>query len=619
MGDPLVSVITTSYNRARYLGWTIESVLAQDYGNFEYLVLDDRSPDGSAEVARRHEGDLRLRVVENEVNLGDYGNRNKGLRMARGKYIKFVDCDDIVYPHCVSEMVAVAEAHPRAAVVFSTHERPGLRYPVELGPRQAYRMHFAGGGVLHQGPLSALLRRDLLLEEGGFPEIYTGDVGCWLRLAARHPVVLMGGGLYWWREHRGQLSESLRSVSLRWAAHQVEGAGLHWRALVDAGCPMSEAEREVGRRRVVREYAGLVMRNLLRGRVRVVRALWSGRPFPWSEVAVAFFAGAGDRVEMGVGASDARAGDWQPWLEPDENVRNPGVSFVIMWDGGSEALRRTVAGLGRQRDCGWEIVLVSNEGEADDAEALVNRWGDVRVRVARVENGLDGWEGRNRGAARARGDLLVFPEAGDGYAPGAVGCFRWHGKRFPMAGMFVSCADDRVLMPRELAPSESYQAEGSGVLTVLEAGAGVVYRREVWAAERGFDGRSGMPGAALNLAVAAAYRVVWLRGGLVESAGGSPGLRIMRSRGAARTAGEREAIAEALGGPRCPLGVDEVRAILLELRCAPLRVVLGRWLGRRLALRLVPGMKLFPVVEVLCGGEDAYERGKYPVGNEGGG
>ena len=110
---------------------------------------------------------------------------------------------------------------------------------------------------------------------------------------------------------------------------------------------------------------------------------------------------------------------------------------------------------------------------------------------------------------------------------------------------------------------------------------------------------------------------MWLRGGLVEYADGSPGSRIMRSRGAARTAGEREAIAEALGSARCPLGAGDVRNILLELRCAPLRVALGRWFGRRLASWLVPGMKPFPVVEVLCGGEDAYERGKYPVGNEG--
>ena len=84
MSRPLVTVLLTAYNRERYIVASIESVLAQSCGNFELVVVDDRSSDATLAIAREYERkDSRVRVHANERNLGDYGNRNFAASLAR--------------------------------------------------------------------------------------------------------------------------------------------------------------------------------------------------------------------------------------------------------------------------------------------------------------------------------------------------------------------------------------------------------------------------------------------------------------------------------------------------------------------------------------------------------
>src|SRR5260370_37746092 len=93
---PLVSVLMTAYNREKYIAQAIESVLASTYTNFELIIVDDRSTDYSVEIARGYERkDKRVRVHVNEKNLGDYPNRNKAASYAVGKYIRYLDSDDV--------------------------------------------------------------------------------------------------------------------------------------------------------------------------------------------------------------------------------------------------------------------------------------------------------------------------------------------------------------------------------------------------------------------------------------------------------------------------------------------------------------------------------------------
>ncbi|HEV2714429.1 MAG TPA: glycosyltransferase family A protein, partial [Terriglobales bacterium] len=98
MATPLVSVLMTAYNREKYIAEAIESVLASNFKDFELIIVDDCSKDRTAEIARRYTSDSRVQVHVNEKNLGDYPNRNRAASLARGKYLKYLDSDDVIYP-----------------------------------------------------------------------------------------------------------------------------------------------------------------------------------------------------------------------------------------------------------------------------------------------------------------------------------------------------------------------------------------------------------------------------------------------------------------------------------------------------------------------------------------
>ncbi|MBQ8015146.1 MAG: glycosyltransferase family 2 protein [Clostridia bacterium] len=94
----LVSIIMPSYNTARFIKETVESVLAQSYTNWELLVVDDCSTDSTDDVMAQFLGDSRIKYIKNEKNSGAAVSRNRALREAKGKWIAFLDSDDLWLP-----------------------------------------------------------------------------------------------------------------------------------------------------------------------------------------------------------------------------------------------------------------------------------------------------------------------------------------------------------------------------------------------------------------------------------------------------------------------------------------------------------------------------------------
>ena len=627
MREPLVSIVTTSFNRAHYLGSTIESVLAQDHADFEYVIIDDCSPDDSLGVARSYEGDPRLRVIANATNLGDYGNRNKGLSLARGKYVKFVDCDDLLYPHCVGAMLEVAEAFPDAGVVFSTRERPPWRYPVQLSPEQVYRLHFTAGGVLHQGALSSLLRRDAILAVGGFPDIYTGDVACWLNLAREYPVALMGGGLFWWREHAGQLSETLRSVSVKWAIHQVEGVRLHWAALGHRECPLPAAECTTYQRRIGRDYLGLMVRNGLRGRVRVFNELRRGCPFGLAAAMASLKAPVALTAEI-VPVRPEPAPTRPSLRATTGKVARAGqvpfISVLLPVADGEENLRDTIESIITQDYGDWELIVVDDASE-DGTSPIAASYNDgMRVRLIRNATRKGTWAAHNQCVGEARGRYLKFIHAGDALERSALRAFAWYAARFPKVGLFISCADERLLMPQELSPEGVYQAESMGILSMQESPSGTIYEREAWARADGFDPDSPDPVGRLHLEIGRNGTVVFIPGGSVSYAHGSEALRISSTRGAGRSDAGVEVLRNALNAADCPLSERDRQAALTGLsrheKRAKWERICGRWAVARRMIRIIyPEMPPLAVAAKLGGDEASFDRSLYPGAEVAGG
>ena len=108
MGE-LVSVIMPSYNTASFIAESIQSVLAQSYKDWELIIVDDCSPDNTDEIVKPYLSDERIKYLKNEKNSGAAVSRNRALREAKGKWIAFLDSDDLWMPDKLKKQVGFME------------------------------------------------------------------------------------------------------------------------------------------------------------------------------------------------------------------------------------------------------------------------------------------------------------------------------------------------------------------------------------------------------------------------------------------------------------------------------------------------------------------------------
>jgi glycosyltransferase involved in cell wall biosynthesis len=193
---PYVTVTIPMYNNARFIEETINSILAQSFSDFELLVYDDNSTDGSYEIAKSF-SDSRIRIFRNDVNLGPEKNWNKAISSIRGKYVKLVCGDDILYPECLEKQVAVFEDPVNSGLSLVTCQRTiidpegkvlikkvnfvdeGRKDPVEV-VRKMIRM---GTNIIGE-PVCGLYRADLIDKLSGYSAVipYTIDLDFWLQI-----------------------------------------------------------------------------------------------------------------------------------------------------------------------------------------------------------------------------------------------------------------------------------------------------------------------------------------------------------------------------------------------------------------------------------------------------
>lgn len=104
--DDLVSIIMPSYNTAKFISETIESVLAQTYSNWELIIVDDCSTDDTDAVVCPYLADDRIRYIKNKKNSGAAVSRNRALREAKGKWVAFLDSDDLWFPEKLEKQIS---------------------------------------------------------------------------------------------------------------------------------------------------------------------------------------------------------------------------------------------------------------------------------------------------------------------------------------------------------------------------------------------------------------------------------------------------------------------------------------------------------------------------------
>ncbi len=206
--QPLVSVLMTVYNREKYIAEAIESVLNSTYENFELIIVDDLSTDLSIPIAKKYESqDKRIKIYINEKNLGDYPNRNRAASYAKGKYIKYLDSDDILYPHGLKVMIDAMEKNPTAAIGLSFKSyKEIVQLPICWETQLIFLNHFFKRGILYIGPSGCIYLKSIFEKNNGFNPEYkvAADYEFNLRIASQYPIVLFQRDLFWWRQHDGQ-------------------------------------------------------------------------------------------------------------------------------------------------------------------------------------------------------------------------------------------------------------------------------------------------------------------------------------------------------------------------------------------------------------------------------
>ncbi|MBO4635425.1 MAG: glycosyltransferase family 2 protein [Bacteroidales bacterium] len=132
---PAVSVIIPSYNLGQYLPETLESVLAQTFTDWECLIVENGSTDGSLSIVNDYcYHDTRMIPVVYQENIGVAAARNRGLELAEGKYILFLDADDLIDPGYMAAAVAALDADPSLTLVYGKAERFGAQTSWDLPP-----------------------------------------------------------------------------------------------------------------------------------------------------------------------------------------------------------------------------------------------------------------------------------------------------------------------------------------------------------------------------------------------------------------------------------------------------------------------------------------------------
>ncbi len=224
---PAVSVVTPVWNAAATLAETVASVRAQSFDDWEHLLVDDASTDGSPALARAlAASDPRIRILTLAANGGPAAARNAGIRAARGRYIAFVDADDLWRPQKLARQIGFmrAEGH---ALTFSAYRRiaaDGRPLGIVRPPARVDRAELLKGNVI--GCLTAVYDTAAVGRLEMPPIRRRQDFGLWLEILSRVPHAhALPEVLADYRVHPGSLSaDKLGAVQATWALYrEVEG------------------------------------------------------------------------------------------------------------------------------------------------------------------------------------------------------------------------------------------------------------------------------------------------------------------------------------------------------------------------------------------------------------
>lgn len=233
MNDPKITVLMPVYNGEKYLCEAIESILSQTFCDFEFLIIDDGSTDRSVEIIKSY-SDSRIRLVHNGGNIRLIATLNKGLDLARGKYVARMDCDDVSMPQRLQKQVGLMESSPGIGVcgtwlrTFGDGEGDIWNYPLDHDAIRS-RLIFESA-IVHA---SVMMRKESIERYHLFYDdsyLNAEDYELWVRCSKFMRLANIPEVLYLYRMHTRQITKQEKLVSeesaLRIRKRQIENLGI---------------------------------------------------------------------------------------------------------------------------------------------------------------------------------------------------------------------------------------------------------------------------------------------------------------------------------------------------------------------------------------------------------
>lgn len=233
--NPLVSVITIFLNAEQFIQAAIQSAIFQTYENCELLLVDDGSTDGSSAIARQyaHIYPEKVRYLEHDghQNRGMSASRNLGICNAKGKYITFLDSDDILLPQKIQQQVAIIESLPEAGFICSPAKwwYSWTGHPSDICRDFVQKLDVPHHTLVQPPTLlllflqdewaslhDVLIRREVVEALGGYEESFRGmyeDQAFHAKLCLKSPVFVSSQCWYWYRQH---------SLACTYVSHNIE-------------------------------------------------------------------------------------------------------------------------------------------------------------------------------------------------------------------------------------------------------------------------------------------------------------------------------------------------------------------------------------------------------------
>jgi glycosyltransferase involved in cell wall biosynthesis len=406
--QPVITVAVMSYNNARFIGQTIESILEQTGVAFETIVFDDRSSDDTLAVLESFRDRPGFSYVVNEKNLGVTGNYNRCVESGEGRYVVVLGSDDVIYPGHLQSLSAALDLHADAPLAFTqcnwiNEHGELIRYAEHPGhpPHSYFGERDEVVDLLrfdnYITPSAVMLRRSVFdqvrLPSGELhrPDLLAGDWELWTRIARYAPgFVFLHQATVGYRVHAGQISNSFYSSERPLAEHtEILEMNLADPAVRERMRASAQAIWNLYLQRAS-NYPDHVQQKYLDRAKAAHAALFSNAPVTLHvpELSVA------------------------PKNHLEENT--PLLSIVLTTGDGEEALTNVLASLALQSWRDFEVVVVNDRLES--GEHLVAGYDFPMTYVSQTGQGAPEVV-HDVGRRVARGRHVVYPDSDRSYGP----------------------------------------------------------------------------------------------------------------------------------------------------------------------------------------------------------